>query len=219
MALPDELGDLLLQIVYYASLGADLSGDARRFDFADIARLIGDKMMRRHPHLFGRSAEPNTRGTDWEDAKAVERRGRAEHGTLSGIPIDLPALLRAAKLCGRAARVGFDWPTPAQVLEKLDEEIAELRVELDDADPARLQDEIGDVLFTVANLARKFGLNPETCLRHANAKFQRRFAAMELAIEATGRSLAEASLADMEAGWQMAKRDGDTPQGSPFIAP
>ena len=207
VALPDELGDLLLQIVYYASLGEDLSGDARRFDFATIARLIGDKMVRRHPHVFGPSAEPNSRGTGWEDAKAIERSGRAEHGTLGGIPIDLPALLRAAKLCSRAARVGFDWPAPAQVLEKLDEELAELRAELDGADPARLQDEIGDVLFTVANLARKLGLNPETCLRHANAKFQHRFAAMEQAIETTGRSLAEASLADMEAGWQAAKHD------------
>ena len=208
-ALPDELGDLLFQVVYYASLG-EADG---LFDFATIARLISDKMVRRHPHVFG-DAGPETRDAAWEDGKAAERRGRAEHGSLAGIPIDLPALLRAAKLCSRAARVGFDWPTPAQVLDKLDEELAELRAELAMADQMRLQDEVGDVLFTVANLARSLGLNPETCLRHANAKFQRRFEAMERAIEATGRDLAETSLADMEAGWQAVKRaEGATPSG------
>ncbi len=200
--LPDELGDLLFQVVYYASLG-EAGG---LFDFSTIAQLIADKMVRRHPHVFG-EAGLKSRGAAWEDGKAVERRGRAEHGTLAGIPIDLPALLRAAKLCSRAARVGFDWPRPAQVLDKLDEELAELRIELTMADPARLQDELGDVLFTVANLARSLGQNPETCLRHANAKFQRRFEAMEQAIEGTGRSVDEASLAEIEAGWQAVKRD------------
>ena len=203
-ALPDELGDLLFQVVYHASLG-EADG---LFDFATIARLIADKMVRRHPHVFGEAKSDGDAA--WEDGKAIERGGRAEHGTLAGIPIDLPALLRAAKLCGRAARVGFDWPAPARVLDKLDEELAELRAELATADPVRLQDEVGDVLFTMANLARSLGLNPETCLRHANAKFQRRFEAMERAIEATGRSLSETPLAEMEAGWQAVKRDERT---------
>ena len=198
-ALPDELGDLLFQVVYHASL-ADSAG---RFDFAAVARLIADKMVRRHPHVFGDA--PILDRDAWEDGKAAERRIRAEHGTLAGIPIDLPALLRAAKLCSRAARVGFDWPTPAQVLDKLDEELAELRAELDEADPVRLQDEVGDVLFTAANLARKLGLDPEHCLRHANAKFQRRFELMERDVEATGRSLRDAPLDELEAGWQLAK--------------
>ncbi len=201
-ALPDELGDLLFQVVYYASLG-EADG---LFDFATIARLVADKMVRRHPHVFG-DAGPESRDAAWEDGKAAERRSRAEHGTLAGIPADLPALLRAAKLCSRAARVGFDWPTPAQVLDKLDEELTELRAELAVADPTRLQDEVGDVLFTMANLARSLGLNPETCLRHANAKFQRRFEAMEQAIEATGHGLAETSLSKMETGWRAVKRD------------
>ncbi len=116
-------------------------------------------------------------------------------------------MLRAAKLCDRAARVGFDWPTPAQVLDKIDEELTELRAELDEGDPARMQDEVGDILFTVANVARKLGLDPEHCLRHANAKFQRRFEAMERGLEATGRSLRNVPLGEMEAGWQAVKRD------------
>ncbi|MGI4746911.1 MAG: nucleoside triphosphate pyrophosphohydrolase [Janthinobacterium lividum] len=210
VALPDELGDLLLQIVYYASM-AETEG---RFDFATIARSIADKMVRRHPHVFGDVLAPDLRDA-WEAAKLGERRARSEHGTLAGIPIDLPALLRSSKLCARAARVGFDWPEPAQVLDKLDEELAELRAELGEADPARLQDELGDVLFTTANLARKLGLNPETCLRQANAKFQRRFEAMERIVETGGRSLADASLEEMEAGWQTVKRqerdDGSQP--------
>ena len=200
-ALPDELGDLLFQVVYHASLGES----AARFDFATITRLIADKMVRRHPHVFG---DVTSLSRDaWENNKAAERRIRAEHGTLAGIPIDLPALLRAAKLCDRAARVGFDWPTPAQVLDKIDEELTELRAELDEGDPARMQDEVGDILFTVANVARKLGLDPEHCLRHANAKFQRRFEAMERGLEATGRSLRNVPLGEMEAGWQTVKRD------------
>lgn len=204
-ALPDELGDLLLQVIYYASLGqSDLGQSESRFDFATIARLIADKMVRRHPHVFGDEAVRNA-GMSWDDNKAAERHARAEHGTLAGIPLGLPALTRAAKLCARAARVGFDWQQPALVVDKVAEELVELRAEFDTADPARLRDEIGDVLFTVANLSRSLGLDPETCLRGANAKFQRRFEHMEQSIEAGGRSLAEATLDEMEAGWQAAK--------------
>ena len=211
-ALPDELGDLLLQVVYYASLGQA----ERRFDFATIARLIADKMVRRHPHVFGEAARDA--GTSWEDNKAAERRDRAEHGALAGIPLGLPALSRAAKLCARAARVGFDWEDPALVIDKIADELAELRAELGTADPARLRDEIGDVLFTVANLSRSLRLDPEACLREANAKFQRRFEHMERSIEGTGRSVAEAGPDEMEAGWQAAKaaerRDADNQAAS-----
>ena len=206
-ALPDELGDLLLQIVYYASL-AESEG---RFDFAAVARMIADKMVRRHPQVFG-DAAADAASIGWEDGKAAERLARAEHGTLAGIPVGLPALTRSGKLCARAARVGFDWQAPALVIDKIGEELDELCAELDSADPDRLQDELGDVLFTMANLARTLGLDPEACLRRANAKFQRRFEHMERAIEATGRSVAEVGPEEREAGWREAKvaeRRGD----------
>ena len=144
-ALPDELGDLLFQVVYHARLGEE-SG---HFAFADIARAIADKMIRRHPHVFGAAAARTAaaQAGAWEAQKAAERRARDEHGALAGIPVGLPGLTRAAKLGARAARVGFDWPDTAGVLAKLDEEVAELRAELPGADPARLADELGDVLF------------------------------------------------------------------------
>ncbi|MCU0983356.1 MAG: nucleoside triphosphate pyrophosphohydrolase [Acetobacteraceae bacterium] len=200
----DECGDLLLQVVYYAQMGAEDG----RFDFAAIARGIAEKMIRRHPHVFG----PETRETTavqtaaWEAQKAEERAARAETGVLAGIPLALPALTRAAKLTRRAARVGFDWPDAAAVLDKLDEETAELRTELAaGAEPARLADELGDMLFVLANLARKLDLDPEACLRGANAKFERRFGAIEAALATQGRSPDQASLEEMEAHWQAAK--------------
>jgi ATP diphosphatase len=203
-ALPDELGDLLFQVVYYAQMAAEEG----RFDFADIARAISDKMIRRHPHVFGEAAarDAATQTTAWEAQKVIERAARAETGTLAGIPVGLPALTRALKITNRAARVGFDWPDAAAVLEKLDEEVAELRAELPAMDKARLTDEVGDLLFVLANLARKLDLDPEACLRHANAKFSRRFGAVEAQLAATGRTLQDADLAEMEAGWQDAKR-------------
>ena len=143
----------------------------------------------------------------WEAQKSVERTARAETGVLAGVPLALPALARAAKLTARAARVGFDWPDAAAVLEKLDEEIGELRAELPAADPARLADEVGDLLFVVANLARKLSLDPEACLRQANAKFQRRFNGIEQSAALAGKSLTEMSLEDMEREWQKIKQE------------
>lgn len=198
-ALPDELGDLLFQVVYHAKL-AEESG---LFTYADVARLISDKMIRRHPHVFGTSSL--VKGA-WEDGKEAERRIRLEHGTLAGIPGNLPALTRAVKLSARAARVGFDWPEVAQAIDKIDEEIVEFRAELPAADQARLADELGDILFTVANVARKLGLDPEACLRHANDKFKRRFDAMECHVEQSGGSLRDTGLEDMEAVWQQVKK-------------
>ena len=197
-ALPDELGDLLFQVVYHARMAEE----AGRFAFADIARGIADKMIRRHPHVFaGMDAVPGA----WEAQKSAERLAKQEAGTLAGVPVALPALTRAAKLTARAARVGFDWPDAPAVLDKLAEETAELRAELPDADPARLADEVGDMLFVLANLARKLDLNPETCLQQANAKFTRRFEGVEARLAARGSTPADADLAEMEAEWQAVK--------------
>jgi ATP diphosphatase len=144
----------------------------------------------------------------WEAQKAQERAARAETGTLAGVPSALPALTRAEKLTKRAARVGFDWPDAASVLDKLEEEAAELRAELAAAEPARLADELGDLLFVLANLARKLGLNPETTLQAANRKFTRRFEFVEAALAAQGQAPADATLAEMEAAWRAAKLSG-----------
>ncbi len=196
-ALPDELGDLLFQVVYHARMAEEQG----RFDFAAVARAISDKMLRRHPHVFGEAAEPPS----WEDQKRLERGGGEPGGTLGGIPPGLPALTRALKLTARAGRVGFDWPDAAAVMEKLAEETAELAAELPDADPARLADELGDMLFVLANLARKLGLDPETCLQRANRKFIRRFGAIEQRLAAEGKAPGDATLAEMEALWQQSK--------------
>ena len=193
-SLPDELGDLLFQVVYHARMAEE----AGLFAFADVARAITDKMIRRHPKIFPQHTPVET---GWEAQKQAERRARNEHATLAGIPAGLPALTRALKLTQRAARVGFDWPGPDQVLEKLEEEIAELRAELPTADPARLADEVGDLLFVAANLARKLGLDPEICMRQANDKFERRFNDVEQRLAAKGKTPADSNLAEMEAEW------------------
>lgn len=200
--LPDELGDLLFQVVYHARMAEE----AGLFGFAEVARAISDKMIRRHPHVFGTNPSPG-----WEEHKRQERAVKQHAGTLDGIPAALPALTRALKITARAGRVGFDWPDAAHVLDKLEEEIEEVRAELGQADPARLADEVGDILFVAANLARKLGLDPEACLRQANAKFSRRFAEVERRVAQAGMALADAGLERMEAHWQAVKaaeRDG-----------
>ena len=230
-ALREELGDLLLQVVYHARM-AEERGD---FRFDDVADAIADKMVARHPHVFGNTevdgaavdpaAQPLTgprgsaRGAGqtrmWEEFKSRERAAKAgasgkPQSVLDDVPLALPALLRAEKLQKRAARVGFDWPEAAQVLDKIEEEIAELRAELKSgaakADPARVADEIGDLLFALANLARHLKTDPETALRGCNEKFERRFRSIEQALAAQGRSPKDASLDEMEALWVEAKR-------------
>lgn len=205
-ALADELGDLLLQVVYHAQMAKERG----LFDFDEVARRIVDKMVRRHPHVFGddrveTAAEQRRR---WEETKAAERaaRGEAEdRSALAGVPVGLPALTRAVKLQERAARVGFDWPDPAQILDKLGEETAELREAMASGVHERASDEIGDLLFTVANLARRLGIDPEHALRATNTKFERRFREMERKAAAAGRGLAELAPDALEALWSEAK--------------
>jgi MazG family protein len=204
--LKDELGDLLLQVVYHAQMAKE----AGLFDFEDVAAGIADKMIRRHPHVFGTTsvADADAQSHAWEAAKAREREDRTGEGhrVLDDVPLALPALVRATKLQRRAARVGFDWPKAAQVLDKIEEEIAELRAELaGPPDAGRLGDEIGDLLFAAVNLARHLGIDPEAALRRCNAKFERRFGSVEESLRARGRRLEDASLEEMEALWQQAK--------------
>ena len=200
--LEGELGDLLLQVVYHGEMGRE----AGLFDFDTIARKISDKMIARHPHVFGPESRDKTAAQqvqDWEKIKAAER-GSA--GVLDGVALGLPALLRALKLQKRAARVGFDWPDPGQVLEKVAEEAAELVEARDQLTQAQVEEEMGDLLFAMANLARHLEVDPEAALRRANRKFERRFKGIEGDLEAQGRTISEASLEEMEALWQAQKR-------------
>src|ERR1700674_4129942 len=179
-ALKDELGDLLFQVVFHARMAEELG----LFGFDEVAKAIADKMERRHPHVFGdvEISSVAAQNEAWEAHKAAERQasGGAE-SVLDGVALALPALLRAAKISRRAARIGFDWPNSRAVIPKLAEEIAEVEAELDgDAVPAALEEEIGDLLFAAANLARKLEVEPETALRRATAKFERRFRAVEI---------------------------------------
>jgi len=204
--LQDELGDLLFQVVYHARLAQERGW----FNFDDVARSITGKMIRRHPHVFGDEAArtPAAQTSAWETQKAAERMARAETGVLAGVATTLPALKRAQKLTARAARVKFDWPNAEAVLDKLAEETAELRAELPAMNPARVQDELGDMLFVLANLARKLGHEAETCLEGANAKFIRRFGSIEAALAARGKTPAESSLDEMDGLWNAAKLEG-----------
>jgi len=198
--LKDELGDLLLQVVFHARMAEELG----RFDFADVAAAIADKMIRRHPHVFAgeRYRDATEQNRAWEEQKAAERAARpAKAGVLAGVAVGLPALTRAAKLTKRAARVGFDWPDVAQVIAKLHEELGELQAEIDAGDAVRAREEVGDLLFVVANLARKLDVEPEDALRAANAKFVRRFGYVEERLAARGSSPAESTLAEMDALW------------------
>ena len=202
-ALREELGDLLLQVVYHAQMAAERGW----FDFHQVARTVTDKMIRRHPHVFGDarvdSAEAQVEA--WEAHKARERAAAGRTSVLDGLPLALPALVRALKLQQRAARVGFDWPQAREVLDKLDEEMEELRAELVRGERTRLEDEVGDLLFTLVNLARKLEIDPETALRRANAKFERRFRTVERLARARGLDLHALDLAGLERLWEEVK--------------
>ena len=196
--LKEELGDLLLQVVFHARM-AEESGI---FAFDDVAAAISDKLIRRHPHVFGdashRTADEQT--VAWETIKAAERGAREKHGVLDDVPAGLPGLTRAVKLTKRAARVGFDWPDAPTVIDKLHEELGELQAEIG-GDPERIREEMGDLLFVVANLARKLDVEPEDALRSANAKFARRFKYVEDRLQALGRTPGESTLEEMDAFW------------------
>jgi nucleoside triphosphate diphosphatase len=199
--LEGELGDLLLQVVYHARMGEE----AGLFDFASVATAIADKMVARHPHVFGdapRDRTPAEQTHAWEAQKAAER-GPAK--TLDGIALGLPALTRAIKLQNRAARVGFDWPDASHVLAKVVEEAHELTAARARLSPDEMEDEFGDLLFVLANLARHLQIDPEAALRRTNAKFTRRFAAIEAALATRGRRPEQSSLEEMDALWDAAK--------------
>lgn len=202
--LPGELGDLLLQVVFHAQMASE----AGMFGFADVARAISDKLVSRHPHVFGdenRDKSAAQQVKDWEAIKATERAAKAERGVLDGVAMGLPALTRAVKLQNRAARVGFDWPATDQVLDKLREETAELVAARDSGDRAHMAEELGDLMFVMANLARHLDIDPEEALRAANAKFTRRFRSIETALAADGRTPQQSTLEEMDALWDAAK--------------
>ncbi len=210
-ALREELGDLLFQVVFYAQMARE----AGLFDFDAVTAAVADKMVRRHPHVFGDanvdSAAAQTR--EWEQHKAAERRAKAATegrpaSALDGVARGLPALTRAAKLQARAARVGFDWPDAVPVLDKIAEEIDEMRAELRaGAAPERLADELGDLLFACVNLARHAEVDAESAVRGANAKFERRFRRVEALLAERGRRPADSTLDEMDALWDQAKAE------------
>ncbi|HEY1941863.1 MAG TPA: nucleoside triphosphate pyrophosphohydrolase [Roseiarcus sp.] len=214
--LRDELGDLLLQVVFHARMAEETG----RFDFGGVVEAITAKLIRRHPHVFGaaNTLSPEQVKALWGEIKAEERRLRATEraalgtavddpaGALAGVPTALPALTRALKLQEKAGKVGFDWNNPRAVLAKLREEIDEIEAELDADDRDKAASEVGDLLFAVANLARHLEIDPESALRGANAKFQRRFGHIERRLAEQGRAPEAASLDDMEALWNEAKR-------------
>jgi ATP diphosphatase len=191
---------LLLQVVFHAQMASEVG----MFDFADVAGKIADKMIARHPHVFGgesRDKSPDQQTADWEKIKAQERGGR----TLDGVALGLPALTRAVKLQKRAARVGFDWPDMSQVLDKMREEMTELVEARDHLTEAEITEEFGDLMFVMANLARHMNIDPEAALRATNAKFTRRFGRVEDFLSEIGKTPAQSDLSEMDALWNRAK--------------
>ncbi|MDH5621471.1 MAG: nucleoside triphosphate pyrophosphohydrolase [Gammaproteobacteria bacterium] len=202
--LRDELGDLLLQVVFHAQM-ADEDG---LFTFEDVAAGIADKMRRRHPHVFGTEVERADGKQDgsWEQIKEAERAGKDDSSAIAGIARGLPALMRAQKLGKRASRVGFDWPDRAGVLAKIQEELDELEEAVGSRDAARVEEEFGDLLFAIANLARHLDVDPEKALTAANFKFERRFRDMEREIEVTGTRFGDLGIETLDRLWRAAKR-------------
>lgn len=205
--LKEELGDLLFQVVFHSQMASEDGA----FDIGDVTDAIAEKMVRRHPHVFetpdGRSANDQTRA--WERMKAEERVQKSRDNSasaLDGVALALPALLRAEKLQKRAARVGFDWAEAEPIFDKLDEEIREVREAIASGIQDDVEDELGDLLFVAANLSRRLDVDPEQALRRANAKFERRFRAMEAAATADGLAFSDLSLDEQEAYWQQVKR-------------
>ena len=205
-ALKEELGDLLFQVVFHSRLAEE----GNNFDFNAVADALSDKMVRRHPHVFGtadiRSANAQTDA--WEVQKAHERKIKnADAGALSGVPVGFPALMRAQKLQKRASRVGFDWADAILAFEKVGEEVEELGAELRAGKTAEIEEELGDLLFALVNVGRLAGVEAETALRNANAKFERRFQRIETLLAERGKTPAQSDLAEMDALWNRAKAE------------
>jgi ATP diphosphatase len=207
--LKDELGDLLLQVLFYAQMASELPVEDGRFDLRDVAENLNAKLIRRHPHVFGEAVATDSSAVlrNWEQIKIEEQKAKPADTSpgsflLDGVPRSMPAMLEASKLGAKAAKVGFDWPDANGLFDKLAEEIAELRVEIDNGDNARIEAEFGDLLFTMANLARHLKIDAESALRGTNAKFRARFAAME---RASSSALDTLSGADLELLWSQAK--------------
>jgi len=201
--LPGELGDLLLNTIYHAQMAEE----AGMFDFDAVVQVISEKMIARHPHVFGdesREKSSEQQIEDWEAIKAAERGEPAS--VLDGVAVNLPALTRAVKLQNRAARVGFDWPETEHVLDKIKEESAELVEARDTLSQIEVEEEFGDLMFVMANLGRHLGISPEEALRKANAKFTRRFNMIEVELRAMGKSPQQSSLKEMDELWDAAKR-------------
>lgn len=212
--LKGELGDLLFQSVFHAQMATERG----LFTFDEVADTMSDKMVARHPHVFGdesreKSAEQQTR--DWETVKAAERARKAQKGTLDGVALGLPSLLRAVKLQNRAARVGFDWPDISQVVDKIVEEAGELAEARDTLSQAEIEEEFGDMLFVIANLARHLKIEPEAALRATNAKFVRRFEGVEAKLKARGKTPQESDLAEMDALWDEVKAEEKSLKNNP----
>ncbi len=207
--LKDELGDLLLQVVYHSRMAEEQDA----FAFGDVVEAVTSKMIRRHPHVFGTPEERAAGAAPgfWDKVKAAEKADDAHRGILADVPVGLPALTRAIKLQNKAAKVGFDWPSLEPVFAKLEEEIGELRAEIEKsggkpaADDPAVMEEFGDLLFVVANVARHLKIDPEAALRAANDKFTRRFAYIEHQLEQRGSSPAQSNLQEMDALWDDAK--------------
>jgi nucleoside triphosphate diphosphatase len=214
--LRDELGDLLLQVAFHARMAEE----ARLFDFGDVVQAITEKLVRRHPHVFGESRGLDTAEVNalWEKIKAQEKAERAARraiapkdarerskGALAGVPVALPALMRALKLQEKAGKVGFDWNDPRAVLAKIREEADEIAAEIASGDTRAAREEVGDLLFAVVNLARHLGADPEAALRGTNEKFERRFGYIEQALAAAGKTSEQSTLAEMDELWNEAK--------------
>ncbi|MCO1334915.1 nucleoside triphosphate pyrophosphohydrolase [Microbulbifer sp. OS29] len=213
--LHEELGDLLFQVIFYSELGREKS----YFDFPCIVDTLVRKLVRRHPHVFPNAELYGSAGTEavdeaqvkqnWEEIKAAERSAKGDAGTLAGVTLGLPAMTRAAKLQKRAARVGFDWPDVHGVLDKIEEEVAELREALADGDDDHAKEELGDLLFACVNASRHLKVDPEAALRGCNRKFEGRFGFIEASLRDEGRQVSEASLEELDSLWDKAKAQSE----------
>lgn len=203
-ALKDELGDLLFQIIFAAHIAAETG----RFNLADVIDHSHEKMVRRHPHVFGNATADTSEEVlrHWAEIKKAEKKGHKDRGALAGVPEVLPALMRAHKIAQKAAKIGFDWTNISQVLEKLDEEVAEFHAAVKANDTPNIEEELGDILFTLVNVSRFMQINPEDALRKTIGKFITRFHHVEAAIIANGKEIADASMDEMERLWQEAKK-------------